>query len=135
MIGAIGAAARGTAGFLTGNAWWLAAIAAVAGSLYGYGYYQGSTGELRRINEAKDAELAQAVGVLETFHNEAITIMRDVAATNAELDRNVQKISRPTTSKCDLGPDWLRALTDSVRAANSAGASARTHAPAPGAGQ
>jgi len=116
--------------FFSGAKWWIAAIAATGLGLYGYGYHQGTTNQLQKINIAQAGQMAEAIETLESFQKKTIGIMRDVQQTNEELNRNVQNIKRPSVSNCDLGPDWLRAVTASVREANSAGAAARADAAA-----
>lgn len=107
---------------LIGARWFpyaLIGIPAVVAALFGWGYLKGyNTAEASVQARIDSALLRQREEMIALQAKDLATVVR-AEIHKSEVNRRVDEIQRPTVSTGDLGPDWLRAYTDGVRAANA----------------
>jgi uncharacterized protein HemX len=103
---------------LKGARYWgaLALALSLAVGVFGWGYMKGSHAqELKSATKEKAALRAQAKQLKKSYSKQ-LAALQTKASREAQIERHFSEIQIPTYDTCDAGPDWLRAIQDSLRA-------------------
>lgn len=88
--------------------------------VFGWGYTKGSSAQEIKMQAKMNQALSEQLARLKTAHESQMKAQQSKSRREQQLERNINEITRPGHSTCDAGGDWLRAITDSLRAAEGA---------------